>query len=232
MKYEANDFIIYYHECDQPYIKKLIEIMKERMSQILSFFKIQFQGKIIIKLYDNIDTYKDNLTASFEKEAKIESEKQGKEVEPRKYQDWMIANTEDGNINMLSFFLVQQIDDFKNYTEEEFLLNACHECTHLFQQQSNSNNPGWFWEVLATTLGNPECQHETTETYTIQDLEERFDEIDGYGAVYKIGKCLFEQYDEEYIESLVHDNEKMYKTIEKILTYLKEKNSSPIGTKK
>lgn len=223
MKYEDDNFIIYFHECDQTYITKLIEILKERMPRILSFFKINYQGKIVIKLYDDLYEYKENLTASFEKEAKEESKKQGKEVEAREYHDWMIANTEDGNINMQSLYLVHQIDDFKNYTEEEFLLNACHEFTHLCQQQTTSTSPGWFWEVLATTLGNPECQHETTIPFTIQDLEERFDEIDGYGATYKIGKCLFQKYDEEYIESLIHDNEKMYKIIEVIITDINDK---------
>jgi len=130
----------------------------------------------------------------------------------------MIANTEDGNINMQSLDLILLQDDFKNYTEDEFIFNACHEFTHLCQQKVESKNPGWFWEVLATVLGNPECQCETNESFTIKDLEENFDEIDGYGAVFKIGKYLFSNYNQAFILSLVHDNEKMYKTVDEIIS--------------
>ena len=105
-----------------------------------------------------------------------------------------------------------------NYKEYEFLLNACHEFTYLCQQKTGSNSPRWFWEVLATMLGNPECQHETDEIFTIKDLEERFDEMDGYGAVFKIGKYLFNNYDPNYILLLVYDNNKMYDVVSKIIS--------------
>lgn len=73
----------------------------------------------------------------------------------------MIANTEDGNINMQSLDLVRQINGYSKYTEEEFCYNAVHEFVHICQQLVGSNSPSWFWEVIATVLGNPECQHET-----------------------------------------------------------------------
>ena len=224
LKFENEKFIIYYNDCDKLYIDKMVNIITQRMPEILSFFKIKYNKKIIIKLYDNVEEYKRNIENSFKVEAEIESEKQGKIVEPRKYQDWMIANTEDGNINMQSLDLIRLNNDFSDYTEKEFLFNACHEFTHLCQQQVGSNNPGWFWEVIATALGNPECQHETNNSFTIQDLDERFDEIDGYGAVYKIGKYLFENYDYGFILSLVYDNDKMYETIIDIISKINQDN--------
>ena len=195
------------------------------MPQILSFFHIEYDEKITIKLYNNIDEYRNNLEKSFAKEAEAESIKQEKRIQPRKYQEWMIANTEDRNINMQSLELVRSKEDYKDYTQEEFLYNACHEYTHLCQQKVGSKNTGWFWEVLATVLGNPECQHETEETFTIKDLDENFDKIDGYGAVFKIGKYLFDNYDRNFILSLVHDNDKMYETVNEIIT----KINSPQG---
>ena len=217
MKYEDKLFVVYYNECDKSYINELLSIIKERMPKIMSFFHIKYDEKITIKLYDSKEKYKNNIEASFAREAEEESIKQGEKVEPRKYQEWMIADTNDGNINMLSFDLVLAIEGFKNYTKELFLFNSCHEFVHKCQQKVGSTNPGWFWEVLATVLGNPECQHETNEHFTIEDLDERFDEIDGYGAAYKIGRYLFANYDEEYISSLVTDNDKMYETIREII---------------
>lgn len=208
MIYEDELFKIYYNECDSRYIEKLILILKTRMPKILNFFQIKYNKKIVIKLYNNIDEYKTNLVESFEREAKEASFKIGQEVKIREYQNWMIANTEDGNINMQSLDLVMIQDDYKNYTEEAFCYNACHEFTHLCQQQIGSENPGWFWEVLATNLGNPECQHEITGRFTLEDLDD-FDNMDGYGAAYKIGKYLFNNYSNAQILEMVNSNEKL-----------------------
>jgi hypothetical protein len=216
MVFENENFIIYYNECDERYLNKLINIVTLRMPEIVEFFKLDFKGKITIKLYNDLEQYKSNLISSFERNAKTNNEK------PREYQSWMIANTEDGNINMQTLDLVMRQEDYKNYTEEEFCYNACHEFTHLCQQQIKSENPGWFWEVLATTLGNPECQHEIKEKFTLDDLY-NFDNIDGYGAVYKIGKYLFENYDSDYILEMVKNNDKLFERIPKIIDSLNER---------
>ena len=204
MIYENDYFIIYYNECDKRYIERLINILNERIPNILSFFKINLQNKVIIKLYDNLDEYKNNITSSFKK-----AFLNGECNKEREFQYWMIANTEDGNINMQSLDLVKQLDDFNNYTEEDFCYNVAHEFTHICQQSIGSNSPGWFWEVLATNLGNPECQHATNSTFTLQDLNENFDNIDGYGIAYTIGKYLFEYYDNDFILELVTNNNKL-----------------------
>lgn len=217
MKYEDQLFEIYYSEVDKDYISRLRSIVLSRMPDILDFFKIKFNGKIVIKLYDDIDCYKENLIASFERNAIEDSKKQGMKVAPRKYEDFMIANTEDGNINMQSLRLVRMQDDYSNYTEEEFCLNACHEFTHLCQTQIGSENPGWFWEVIATTIGNPECQHDIKESFTYKDLNENFDKIDGYGAAYTVGKYLFANYSQDFILDMIKDNEVFDKNIEGIV---------------
>jgi len=206
MRYEDEKFIIYYNECDKDYINLLVKTINERSTFICDFFGIVYNEKIVIKLYNNLKEYKKNLEDSFRRQ-NLE----------RKYENWMIANTEDGNINMQSLDLVKQQDDFKYYTDQIFCYNACHEFTHLCQQYLNSKNPGWFWELIATNIGNPENQHECDDIFTLEDLNERFDDIDGYGIVYKFGKYIFENYDRETILSWIKDNEKFMKEIEGII---------------
>ncbi len=206
MRYEDEKFIIYYNECDKRYIELLVKTINERSPFICDFFEIVYDEKIVIKLYNNLEEYKKNLEDSF-KMQNLE----------RKYENWMIANTEDGNINMQSLDLVKQQDDFKYYTEQIFCYNACHEFTHLCQQYLNSKNPGWFWELIATNIGNPENQHECNDNFTLKELNEKFDEIDGYGIVYKFGKYIFENYDRETILSWIKDNDKFNKAIESII---------------
>lgn len=206
MRYKDEKFIIYYNDCDKRYIELLVKTINERSPFICDFFGIVYDGKIVIKLYNNLEEYKKNLEDSFRRQ-NLE----------RKYENWMIANTEDGNINMQSLDLVKQQDDFKYYTEQIFCYNACHEFTHLCQQYINSENPGWFWELLATNIGNPENQHESNYRFTLKELNEKFDEIDGYGIVYKFGKYIFENYDRDTILSWIKDNEKFMKEIEGII---------------
>ena len=100
------------------------------------------------------------------------------------------------------------------------MLYIAHEFTHICQQEIKSDSPGWFWEVLATTLDNPECQRETNDKFTLDDLNNNFDKIDGYGAVYKIGKYLFENYDKEFILELTHNNEKLKMIISDVIPNL------------
>lgn len=206
MRYEDEKFIIYYTECDKRYIELLIKTINERAPFICDFFDIVYDEKIVIKLYNNLEEYKKNLEDSF-RQQNLE----------RKYENWMIANTEDGNINMQSLDLVKEQDDFKYYTDQIFCYNACHEFTHLCQQYLNSKNPGWFWELIATNIGNPENQHESNYRFTLKELNEKFDEIDGYGIVYKFGKYIFENYDRDTILSWIKDNEKFMEEIEGII---------------
>lgn len=210
MLYEDERFIIYYNECDKRYLDLLISVLNKRIPIICKFFKKNFDKKIVIKLYNDIDDYKNNLINSFKKEVKENNSK------VRKYQDWMIANTEDGNINMQSLDLVRLQSDFRNYTEEEFCYNAAHEFTHLLQQSLDSKNPGWFWELIATNIGNPEVQHDNTNSFTLNDLD-NFDEIDGYGIVYTFGKYLFEKYDNDTILKWVKNNDIFMKEIPYII---------------
>lgn len=194
-----------YNNEDIGYLDKLISILSLRIPKIRDFFKIDFNDDIVIKLYSDLNEYRNNLISSFEKNAQKESQKVGYSVPPRKYEEWMIANTEDGNINMQSLDLVRSQEDFKNYTEEEFCYNACHEFVHLCQEKVNSENPAWFWEVIASSIGNPECQHEIDYNFTLNDMD-NFDSIDGYGACYTLGKYLFSNYDSDFILSMIKDN--------------------------
>lgn len=224
MLYEDELFQIYYNECDRRYIDKLVKIVRLRIPSILDFFKLTYNKKIVIKLYENLEKYKENLISSFESEAREKSIETGEKIEPREYQSWMIANTEDGNINMQSLDLVLTQDDYSLYTEEEFCYNAAHEFTHLCQQQIGSDNPGWFWEVIATTIGNPECQHEIKESFTFEDLND-FDKIDGYGAVYKIGKYLFSNYSKDLILEMVKDSKKINEVIPLVIDEVNKSKS-------
>ena len=70
-------------------------------------------------------------------------------------------------------------------------------------------------------MGNPECQHESNESFTLGDLNESFDNIDGYGIAYTLGKYLFKNYDNDFLLELVHDNSKLEGVINELINQKK-----------
>lgn len=67
LKYENDNYILYYDKCDLKYLEKLINTLNERVPNILEFFKLKTIRKITIKLYNNLNDYKENITNSFKK---------------------------------------------------------------------------------------------------------------------------------------------------------------------
>lgn len=63
--------------------------------------------------------------------------------------------------------------------------------------------------MLATNLGNPECQREIKIHCSFDDVKYQFDKIDGYGVCYTIGQYLFSNYSDYFILELVLDNDKL-----------------------
>src|SRR5690606_5871316 len=70
------------------------------------------------------------------------------------YQEWMIGDTYDGNINMLSLENCKKTKTHKEMTLTEYIKVVIHELVHICQQEVNPNAYGceWFWEALATNL--------------------------------------------------------------------------------
>ena len=89
MEIYENDFLILFYNVDDTNIKNIIEIINERIKEIADFFRIsKIENKIIVKLYYSQEEFKEYLVPY---------------LDDGKYYDWMIASTDDGNINILSF---------------------------------------------------------------------------------------------------------------------------------
>ena len=56
-----------YNKEDIGYLDKLISILSSRIPKIREFFKIDFNDDIVIKLYSDLNEYRNNLVSSFEK---------------------------------------------------------------------------------------------------------------------------------------------------------------------
>ena len=58
MKYETNEYIIFYNDCDKEYIDDLIKYFETEKEKIFEFFDIKkLKKKLIVNLYDTIEKY-------------------------------------------------------------------------------------------------------------------------------------------------------------------------------
>ncbi len=67
------NIVVYYNSADVKYLDKLINILSLRIPKISEFFKIDFNNDIVVKLYSDLNAYRNNLVSSFEKNAQRES---------------------------------------------------------------------------------------------------------------------------------------------------------------
>lgn len=195
-KYENENIIIYYNDIDEQYINNIIEVLSSRIKKIMNFFKLtSLKKKVKIIIWDSLENYRNNLEPYLRNEN-------------REYKEWMIADTFDGNINMLSITIVKSIKDRADYSLDEFLENIAHELVHICHREIEvSDTSGWVYEMLATTLGDEKNHEIVPISVNLNEFEKDFDNIDNnYNIAYTVGKYLLEKYGKEYLYNLISNS--------------------------
>lgn len=204
---ETNDFIIEYDE-NINYISELMSALEGEMQRILLFFRIpKLNKKKKIKIWNSRAEYQKYL-----------------EQYVSKYYDWMIADTYNGNINMLSIDECRKTKNHADITIKCFQKNIAHEFVHTCQQEINpdATNVAWFWEALATNLGNP-FDHVTSIQYSKNDLMYKFNSLPyNYNTSYTIGKFMLENYSHDQILEYVKNRQKLIKDTDNIIMQAKQ----------
>ena len=142
MVLEKTNFIVEFDE-KLEYIPEMINYLETKMRDIMNFFGLySFDSKIKIIIYDDLESYKKHIEQFFE------------------YHDYMCADTNDGNINLLSLDAAHKTKEHADMTLDELNKIVLHEFVHICQQAKEIEHLRddiiWFWEGLATNLGNPE----------------------------------------------------------------------------
>ena len=184
MTLEKDNFIIEYDE-KLEYIPEVVDYLETKMDDIMSFFelkKLSSKKKIIV--YNDLELYKKHMEQYCE------------------YQEYMCADTNDGNINLLSLEEIHKTKCHANMTLEQFKGGILHEFVHICQQDTEIEHIDeivWFWEALATNLGNPKGFKEIPINASNKDMYE-FNYLDkNYSIAYTIGKYMLDNYSHEEI---------------------------------
>lgn len=216
----VNGIVLEYSIQDEDLMNEISRKLAEKSQNIMNFFELNEVKNFKIKIWDNLKDFKNHLIPFLEENGE-------------KYCDWMNAHTYDSNINILPVRLASLSTEHKNITNEEIAIDACHEFVHICQAkahgENNTQNP-WFWEALATNLGNPEVFgrviSEFEKSVHFEDLE-NVDDLnnainDGsYKYAYLMGNYMLKNISHKQILNYVKDEKLLNKNVEKILNEAK-----------
>ncbi|WP_432649240.1 hypothetical protein [Huintestinicola sp.] len=175
----------------------------ENMSRITAFFGL-----------DGIDHCQKIILYPTAEEYKAHTEKF------TEYYSWMIGDTYDGNINLLSLDRCREAQGHENMTDEDYIKLILHEFTHICQQQINPNANGviWFWEALAQNLSG-QTNADIELTCTPKELSEDYINLPGnYAISCKLGRYMLQSFPHERIMEYVRYPEKLMEDTPTILS--------------
>ena len=203
MVLEKNSFTIYYDE-NISYIPEVVDYLESKTNEIMKFFELDsLNSKKKIVIYNNLELYKKHIEQFYE------------------YHDYMCADTNDGNINLLSLEEAHKTHEHKNMTLEELKSTILHEFVHICQQDSELEHLGsdivWFWEALATNLGNPEEFTKVEINATNEEINDFNSLPYNYPIAFTIGNYMLENYSHDDIFEYVKYPTKLLNDSEKIL---------------
>ena len=202
MKIELDNFIIEYDK-EISYMPNIISTLENNTIEILDFFELEkLSKKKRVVIYTDREKYRKHLLP-FVKE----------------FKEWMCADTYDGNINLLEISESRKSKEHEDMDLDEFVKCILHEFVHSCQQEwnANSNGTSWYWEALATNLGNKEKFIEMPINATYEEIN-NFNLLDNnYLISYTIGRYLLENLSHKKILEYVKYPSHLQKNSKKII---------------
>lgn len=176
MKRKINNFIISSNK-DISYIEEIISYLDNRSNYILGFFGLEeIPNKVNIVIWDNIDKYREHIEKYHE------------------YKSYMVADTNDGNINLLDIDVARKYTKHTNMDIKSLKTTISHEFVHICQQNLQidqiETDIYWFWEALATNLGNPDNFSVINFDITPKELQDFNNIRNNYNIAFTIGKYM------------------------------------------
>ena len=176
MKKEINNFIISSNK-EISYIEEIIEYLDDCSNYILKFFGLEeIPNKVNVVIWDDIDKYREHIEKYYE------------------YKSYMIADTNDGNINLLDVDVARKYTEHINLDIKRLKTTICHEFIHICQQHLEVEHLDediyWFWEALATNLGNPDNFNVINLDISPKELQDFNNVKNNYNIAFTIGKYM------------------------------------------
>lgn len=190
------NFDIEYNDKDLNYIDSLIQELKSKYQSIMNFFNLtSINHPISIILWNDLDEYRNYFNNKMKKNNK-------------KVPDWEVGratnNSKECRIDLLSFSERIKCQGHQNDNIEDLIKVLIHEFVHIchFTSNNNKNSTVWFAEGLATYLAK-----QNNYPLFSSSLDDIIAGQATYNNYYCMVKYLIDNYDKEYILSLVQSKE-------------------------
>lgn len=222
-----NGMIVEYDPQDQDLVSLITNKLNGKLKTIMNFFELKEIKDFKIKIWDNIEGYKSYLMPYLK-------------ANNEQYYDWIIQHTNDGNINILPARIARMASKHKNITNEKIALISCHELVHICQSgvvEDDAEGCFWFWEGLATNLGNPEDFCEVIiDLGEIKDINslERITSNGNYNYAYLVVRYMLKNISHNQILKYIKNENFLERDAENILKNAKKfyQNFQKQNTKK
>lgn len=187
MKKELDYLIINYSDKDKDYIDYILNKINDKSKEIVKFFDVKVPIKSEIRLYDDLDIFRNNY----------------KKITKKEPEDWICGLSFDNKINTLSLEELRKTYNHEKNTIEDLYKLILHEFIHSIHNIRSNNSEIWLKEGLATYLsGQYNNSYEIKVSY--DDLINKKCSYTNYGALVKY---IIENYDHDYILRLIDDND-------------------------
>lgn len=214
MVIERKNYMVEYDE-DNSYIEEVCEYLDKRIDEILKFFELKsLKNKRKIVIWNDLELYKKHIEQYY------------------KYYDYMCADTNDGNINILSLEASHKTNEHSTMKLDELKRNIIHEFVHICQQDSEiehiDNDVVWFWEALATNLGNYEDFCRIDIEVSNEEINDFKSLVNNYFVAFTIGNYMLENYSHSQILEYIRYPKVLLKDSYKILNEVRDWNKKNV----
>lgn len=198
---------------DLKYVTEIVTYLEQKMKYLMDFFELKsLKSKKKIIVYKNLQKYINHIEQFFE------------------YQDYMCADTNDGNINVLSLEAAHKTKMYSDMDIKKLKSIILHEFVHISQQECeiehHIDDIIWFWEGLATNLGNPEEYECISINASNEDINNFNCSENNYPIAFTIVKYMLENYSHEKILEYVKYPSKLLVDSKMILNDSRECSNS------
>lgn len=208
MIFTTEYFEIYYSRDCEGLVEEISGTLLENMERIMDFFRLEkLEKKIFVVIYSETNTYTSHV-----------------EECGQAYYEWMIADTFDGRIHVLSLEACRRSPSHAHMDREEYARLIVHEFVHICQQQVEPNCYGciWFWEALATNLAG-QAMGPVEIGCGEEELMFHYQELpDAYAISYRLGKYMLEHMPHEQIYNYIRRPADLWEDTEEILEAAKQ----------
>lgn len=208
MIFTTEYFEIRYSRDCEGLVEEISGTLLENMEKIMGFFRLErLDKKISVIIYSETEVYISHLANC-----------------GQTYYEWMIADTFDGRIHVLSLEACRRSPSHAHMDREEYARLIVHEFVHICQQQVEPNCYGciWFWEALATNLAG-QAMGPVEIGCSKEELMFHYQELpNAYAISYGLGKYMLEHMPHEQIYNYIRRPADLWEDTEEILEAAKQ----------